>query len=132
MDSTTIYDFHGRLLRDTFGPNIGDQDAFLLFTLFHEYQIVLAGRVLIDRPQLAEGSSIAAITQRGCAEALASVWAGSDDDRANYTYWYYRWNGEWGSYQHASNLSEAESARLAELAAQLNEHPFVKEFVPED
>ena len=132
MDGTTIDDFHGRLLRDTFGPSISDRDAFLLFTLFHENQIVLTGRVLTDRPQLSEGDSIAAITQRGCSEALASVWAGSEDERADYIHWYYRWNGEWGSYEHARNLSEVESERLRELTAKLMEHPFVTQFLPDD
>ena len=35
MNRISIYDFHGRLLRDTFGRAIRNQDAFLLFTLFH-------------------------------------------------------------------------------------------------
>ena len=31
---TTIYDFHGRLLRDTFGRGLDDRDAFLIFLRF--------------------------------------------------------------------------------------------------
>jgi hypothetical protein len=132
MNGTTIYDFHGRLLRDTFGRDISDQDAFLLFTLFHLYQIELASPVLTDRPQLAEGDRVAALTQRHCSQALASVWAGSREQRADYTYWYWRWNGEWGSYAHAESLTEEERTRLRDLTAKLEEHPFVRRFVPEN
>src|SRR4051812_48069634 len=107
---TTIDDLHGRLLRDTFGRDLDDRDAFLLFTLFHHYQIELAGPVLADRPSMGAGDRVHADTQRGCAEALASLWAGCDDERADYTYWYWRWNDEWGSYGHAEDLSAEEVA----------------------
>src|SRR5262245_49611060 len=132
MKGTTILGLHGRLLRDTFGCNISDQDAFLLFTLFHMFQVELAGPVLTDRRQLGAGSRVCAITQRHCSQALASVWRGSGDPRGHYTYWYLRWNGEWGSYGHAENLSEEEQIRLRELTEKLEAHPFVRRLIPED
>lgn len=131
-EETTIYDLHGRLLRDTFGNGLNDFDAFLIFALFHHYQIELSGPVLTDRPSMGAGDKVHADTQRGCSEAIASLWAGSDDDRADYTYWYRRWNAEWGSYAHSERLSLAERARLRFLMAELERHPFVRRFVPED
>jgi hypothetical protein len=95
-------------------------------------QIALVGPVLTDRPQLTVGDRIAAITQRHCAQALSSIWKGSEDPRADYMYWYWRWNGDWGSYGHAESLTEEEQARLRALAARLEEHPYVRQFVPED
>ena len=70
---TTIYGFHGRLVRDTFGRDLSDRDAFLLFCVLHYYQIELAGPVLADRPSLGAGSRVSADTQRGCGEAIASL-----------------------------------------------------------
>lgn len=129
---TTIESLPGRLIRDTIGRGIDDRDAFLLFTLLHDYQIELAGPVLTDRPKLKEGDRVAAFTQRDCSAALASVWAGTKDPRADYTYWYIRWNGEWGSYGHAHALTEEESARLEILKGLIEKHPFVRRLVPDD
>jgi hypothetical protein len=129
---TSIYDFHGRLLRDAFGRGLDDRDAFLIFVLFHHYQIELDGLVLTDRPGLRSGDRIHANTQRGCAEALASLWSGCADERAHYMHWYRRWNGDWGSYSHAGQLSSEEASRLRVLMAELERHPFIRRFVPED
>ena len=129
MSGTTIYDLHGRLIRDTFGRRLNDQAAFLIFVLFHTHRIVLSAPILTDRPAALE---VAAHTQRGVSEALASVWAGTDDKRANSTYWYFRWNGEWGSYGHAERLSPEEKERFDELRTQIECHPFVRCTEPED
>jgi hypothetical protein len=129
---TTIHDLHGRLLRDTFGRDLSDHDAFLIFALFHHYQVELEGPFLTDRPGLGAGDRIQADTQRGCAAALASLWSGCDDERGDYVYWYRRWNGDWGSYGHAEHLSAEEATRLRVLIAELERHRFVRRFVPED
>jgi hypothetical protein len=129
MDGTTIYDFHGRLIRDTFGRRLNDQDAFLVFVLFHSYRFVLSGPILTDRPGVLE---VAANTQSGVSEALASVWAGTQDARARATYWYFRWNGDWGSYGHAEQLSPQEQQRFEELRTQIECHPFVSRTELED
>jgi hypothetical protein len=131
-EGTTIYDLHGRLLRDTFGGGLSDPDAFLIFALFHHYQVELSGPVLTDRPNMRAGDKVHADTQRGCSEALASLWAGRDDERSSYAYWYHRWNGDWGSYGHAERLSPEEKSRLRSLVAELERHPFVRRFIPED
>jgi len=124
-----IDDLHGRLVRDTFGRRLTDSDAFLLFVLLHSYRIVLSGPVLTDRPAVQE---VAAHTQRGVSEALASAWAGTSDERANPYFWYYRWNGDWGSYGHAERLSLAEVERLGQLRMELERHPLVSRLEPVD
>ncbi len=132
QDGTTIYEFHGQILRDTFGCDLTDSDAFLLFALFHHYQIELSGAVVTDRPNLKAGDRIHAHTQRGCAAALASIWLASEDERADCMYWYRRWNGDWGSYGHAENLNNKESDGLRSLIQKLERHPYVRRFLPED
>lgn len=129
MDVTTIYDLHGRLLRDTFGRRLSDTDAFLVFVLFHGYRVWLSAPLLTDRPGVQE---VHALTQRSVADALASVWAGTTDERADSYFWYFRWNGVWGSYGHAEGLSLEERERLEQLRAALESHPFVLKLQPED
>ena len=129
--TTTIDEIRGQILRDTFGRSLSDSDAFLLFVLLHHYEIKICGNVLRDRPTLGAGSWLAPDTQRGCGAALASIWAGTGDARSDYLYWYSRWGGEWGSYEHADNLTLQESARLRELISRLQEHIFVSRLRPE-
>jgi hypothetical protein len=129
VDGTTISDLHGRLVRDTFGRRLSDQDTFLVFVLLHSCRVVLSGPVLTDRPGVRE---VAAHTQRGVSEALASAWAGTADERADPSFWYHRWNGEWGAYGHAGRLSPEEQGRLEGLRAELERHPFVSRLEPED
>ena len=129
VDGVTIYDLGGRLIRETFGRQLSDSDALLVFILFHCYRIELSGPVLTDRPGVCW---VAADTQRGVSESLASAWAGTEDPRANPYFWYHRWNGEWGSYSHAEQLSTTEAERLDQLRMQLERHPFVSRFEPED
>jgi hypothetical protein len=128
MSGTTIYDLHGRLLRDTFGRPLNDQDAFLVFVLFHGHRIVLTAPILTDRPGVQE---VAAITQRHVSEALASLW-GAKEDQSKPSYWYHRWNGVWGSNEHAYCLTPAGRERLEQLRAELERHPFVSRLEPED
>jgi hypothetical protein len=128
-DGTTILDLHGRLLRDTFERGLKDGDAFLLFTLFHTHQVELAAPVLTDRPDVLR---VCALTQRCCAEALASLWSGCDDPRASPAHWYWLWNGEWKGYNHAENLTGEEAERLRQLVGQLEGHPWVRRVTPED
>lgn len=129
MKQTTIGYLHSRLLVDVFGRPLDDRDAFLVFALFHSYRVVLRGPVLKDR----KGCLVcAAITQRHAASALTALWWGTSKPGAHYTHWYWRWNGEWGSYGHAENLSPEESERFEELKLLLECHPFVSRFELED
>jgi hypothetical protein len=117
------------LIRDTFAHRLSDQDAFLVFVLFHSSRILLFGPILTDRPGVLE---VAATTQRGVAEALASAWRGTQDQRADPAFWYFRWNGDWGSYYHAERLSPAERERLDHLRLDLERHAFVRRLELED
>jgi len=125
----TIYEMQGSLLRETFGSDLSDLDAFLVFVLFHSYRVILKEGVLSDRPGVQE---VSAGTQRSVSESLASLWRGRDDVRADYAYWYRRWNGKWGSYSHAENLTTEEQKRLEYLREQLERHPAVVRMEPED
>lgn len=118
MNEATIDELHRRLIRETFRRGLTDSDAFLIFVLFHSYRIVLSGPVLNDRPNVQE---VEPLTQRSVSEALAAYWAGATDERSNYLYWYHRWNGEWGGYSHAENLSLVERERLEQLRAALEQ-----------
>jgi hypothetical protein len=129
LEGTTIYDLPGRLLRDTFGRTLKDQDAFLVFVLFHSHRVVLCEPILTDRPGITE---VFPHSQRGVSSALASLWEGTDDPRANYVYWYYKWNGEWRGYDHADHLTDEERERFEFLKQRLEEHPFVTAFEPEN
>ena len=131
-ESTTIEEFGGHIVRETIGRQINDQDAFLLFVLFHNYQIELTGPVLSNRANLGAGSLLHADTQRGCSAILASLWAGTGDPRGDYMYWYRRWTSEWGGYTRQENLTGDEKKRLLELMQALEKHPFVRRFVVDD
>lgn len=121
----TIYQFHSRILRDVFPTGLSDTDAFLVFCLLHNYRINVQEGSISDRASV---RAIEPITQRDSAAAIASIWTGTDDVRASPSYWYFRWNGEWGSYGHFENLSEEESSRLKVLERQLCDHPLIARF----
>jgi hypothetical protein len=42
LEGTTIYAIHERLIRDTFGRDPSDRDAFLLFTILYTHRLDLA------------------------------------------------------------------------------------------
>ena len=131
MDAVPIDEFHGRIVRETFGRDLSNDDAMLVFSALHIYEIEVTGPVLSDRPVIETGSRIAAITQRSCSEALAAIWTGTADRRADPTFWYFRWQ-EWGSYARVEQLSGAEAARMRLLMEQLEHHSFVARFAPDD
>jgi hypothetical protein len=127
--TTTIYELHARLLRDTFLGGLTDEDAFLVFALLHCYAIELTGPILSDRPDVRE---VSADTQRGVSEALTALWTDPSDPRVSAAYWYHRWNDDWRGYGHLERLTDQERVRLRELKLQLEQHPFVKQLKPDD
>ena len=129
MSGITIYEIHGRVLQDTFDNQLSDSDCFLLFTLLHQYRLILAAPVLADRPNVLD---ISALTQRGVSESLASLWVGTEDPRADPNYWYFRWNGVWGSYGHSEHLTQTEVDRLDYLRRRLEQHRFISQLIPEE
>lgn len=120
-------EFHGRILRDTFGSRTGEGDGLLLFSILHSYQLVLSGPVLEDGPREGE-VRVPAHTQRGCASAVAELYTG---ERTEPMYWYFRWN-EWGAYSKVDDLSDDERARTRELMRRMQAHPFLSGFAFED
>jgi hypothetical protein len=127
-EPTTFAELHGRLLRDTFGRDIGDADALLLLTIFHYHQIELSRpQVLADerRPDIQYRVLAGPLALRQCAESLASVWSGDLDVRAEPSHWQCRWQDEWGGYTRVRRLSPTELTRLHELIRLLEDHPFV-------
>lgn len=129
MEVTSLYNLHEKLIRDTFGCHLTDSDAFLVFVLFHSYKVLLSGPHLTDRPDIL---AIAADTQRSVSETLASVHADTSDGRADMSYWYRRWNLDWGSYGHADHLTHAEQKRIDELKVAIERHPFVSRLLLDD
>jgi hypothetical protein len=127
-EPTTFDELHGRLLRDIFGRDIEVEDALLLLIIFHYYRIELSKpQVLIDerRPDIRYRVLAGPLTLRRCAEALASVWSGQLDMRAEPSHWQRRWQDEWGGYTRVRRLSPTELTRLHELIRLLEDHPFV-------
>jgi hypothetical protein len=124
--STTLQRFHEQVILDTFDRRLSDDDAVLVFALLHFCRIYIVPGSLENNPTC---ESIAAITQRHAGDVLASLWRGKDDARANYTYWYFKWQSTsfCGSYELAK-LPE----RAFELKILLEHHPFVLELREED
>lgn len=131
MESLQKAHFHERVVRESFKKGLGDEATLLLFGILHCYEIELSAPVLSDCPNLVAGSELAALTQRGCGAAVAEMWAGEDDERASYVFWYHRWQ-HWGSYPRLESLTDDERARMRWLVGQLDRHPFVARVVPED
>jgi len=119
----TIGPFHKKLVKDVFQEHLSDEDAMLLFWLLHSCEITVVPGVLHETSHaVAE-----ATTQREAAEVVASIYgfAKDGDYRADRYHWYNVWNGDWGSYGHGENLSEAETIRLDCLKRRLESHRWV-------
>lgn len=122
--------FHERLVRSALRDALSDDDAMLLFCLLHTCEIEVELGVLSESTR----TVVAPITQRHASEVIASLYGRKkrDEYRANPAHWYWQWNGEWGGYDHAEQLSENESKRLQELRSQLQVHPWVYEIRDEN
>jgi hypothetical protein len=130
MDASTTPNRHReRLVLETFQGPLPDEDALLLMTLLHMYRIVLAAGVCGGRPLV---SQLDGATQRRAALAVAALWRESRDERSDYFHWYWKWNTEWGGYQHLENLSLHEMDRLLQLKQRLEGHPHVRRLEPEE
>jgi hypothetical protein len=127
-DRFTQDSFHTTLVRDVFPKRLNSADSMLLFALLHTHQVNLVGAVVSDAPSI---RSFAAITQRHCAECLAYLWRGTNDDRASYTHWYWAWNTDW-SYERIDSLSGAELQRFIEIKRIVESHPAIESLTPED
>ena len=130
MDTVSLDDFRGRIVRDTFGSDLSELDGLLVFAILHCYQIELSGPVLFNLSAEA-GTRIAAITQRSCSDAVAYIWSGPDEPRADEGFWYRRWQ-TWQADGRPEALQPDERARMRWLMQQLERHPFVSRIVAED
>jgi hypothetical protein len=134
LERTTYRELHARLLRDMFGGDISDEDALLLFTIFHYHQVELSRPQVFaeeKRPDIYYRVLTAPLPLRQCAEVLASLWAGALDLRAEPSHWLCRWQDDWGGYVRVRQLSVGEVARLQELICRLESHPFVRRLIPD-
>jgi hypothetical protein len=131
---TTFGDFHRRIVRETFDHETSERDAFLLFTIFTYHSFLLSTPQLLsdyaDRPDVRNVTVVfRPLEPRRCAEAVACLWEGAQDIRAEPSHWQIRWSEEWGGYRRARNLSPEELERLYELLVRLKQHPLVGEIV---
>ena len=130
----TLNQFHEQLVREAIPDRLSDEDVMLLFTILHLNEIEIHPGVVRDLSD--DCRTISAITQRDAGEVVASLFKQhgkkADDHRTHYTHWYWLWNGDWGAYGHAENLSAAEQARMQELREQLLAHPWVVDLREED
>jgi hypothetical protein len=127
---TTYWDFHRRIIRETFDREISDRDAFLLFTILIYHRFVLSSPQLLtdyaDRPDVRDVRVVfPPLEPRRCAERVACLWEGEQDIRAEPSHWQIRWSEEWGGYRRARHLSPEELGRLYELLERLRRHPLV-------
>jgi hypothetical protein len=127
---TTYWDFHRRILRETFDRETSDRDAFLLFTILVYHRFVLSSPQLLtdyaDRPEVRDFQvGFPPCELRRCAEWVACLWEGEQDIRAEPSHWQIRWSEEWGGYLRARHLSPEELGRLYELLERLRRHPLV-------
>jgi len=121
-DKPTAQEFHRRLLKDVFSGPVSDTDAMLLFHLLHNYEIHLPENTIENWDK----TFILALTQRGAADAIAGLWADSDDPRNDYTHWY----GEW--QRQDETLTEEHQERLVVLKQKIENHPWVTEMTLEE
>jgi hypothetical protein len=122
-------------LGDTFSHDLSDGDAHLVFVILHYYRVVLSRPQLLaeyaNRAELNVQVVFGPLEPRRCAEALASLWSGRVDLRAEPSHWLLRWQSEWGGYVRLRHLSPGQLGRLGELLGKLGEHPFVGQLIPD-
>jgi hypothetical protein len=127
--------FYAQLLGDTFAQDLSDGDAHLVFVILHYYRIVLSRPQLLleyaNRPELNVQVVFGPLEPRRCAEALASLWSGRVDSRAEPSHWLLRWQGEWGGYVRLRRLPPGWLDRHGELLGKLRAHPFVGSLAPD-
>ena len=120
--------FHEQLLVEVFPKRLNRADSMLLFALLHTHDVNLISSAVSDAPTI---TKFVPITQRHCADCLASMWRGTDDDRANDAHWYWEWSTEW-SYDRVDALADRELERFQEIREAIEQHPAIVSLTPED
>jgi hypothetical protein len=103
-----------------FPDRFSDDDGMLIMAMLHSSSPLLEGH-----PDL---TFLEGITVNHAAEAISSLWKGTKDPRNNRLYWAYMWKG----YGRLEHVSAEDANRSNELKALLEQHPSVKQIVPED
>lgn len=114
---------HEELLRAVVQPPLSEEDALLWMALLHTHRVRL-------RPKAggtaANGGApvLAALTQRGAAEAVAALWPDRADERAGSPYWYFQYNSR-TPYETLSQVPRELLPRLLEFRDRLASEPRV-------
>src|SRR5216683_865871 len=105
------------LLRRLTNGRLTEDDALNWMILLHTHQIHLQPGTLADLSAnggSGEGPVLAAETQRGAAEVIASLWPDRADERANYVYWYRQYNTR-TPHEVLENVPQDRLTRVLEL-----------------
>jgi hypothetical protein len=122
---------HQKLLKDSISGKPTEADTLLWMVLLHTHQIHL-------RPEVVAGVNGAildfpAITQRHAAEVAAQLWKElypADREKADYTYWYWRYNTE-TPYEVVEDIPDALRPRLLQLRDLLGRDSRIAAVTPE-
>ena len=123
----TLESFHEQLIAVVFPKRLNRTDSMLLFALLHTHDINVVSSTVADAPTI---TKFVPITQRHCAECLAAMWRGIDEERANDTHWYWEWNTDW-SYERVDALADRELERFHEIREAIEQHPAIVSLTPE-
>ena len=123
----TLDSFHEQLIAEVFPKRLNRSDSMLLFALLHTHDVNVVSSTVVDAPAI---TKFVPITQRHCAECLAAMWRGIDDERANDTHWYREWNTDW-SYERVDALADRELGRFHEIREAIELHPAIVSLTPE-
>ncbi|MDX2242408.1 MAG: hypothetical protein NW224_17115 [Leptolyngbyaceae cyanobacterium bins.302] len=132
MSRKPFNDHYEQVIVETFlESDLSDNDYFLLFCLLHEYEFRQTSNV-----------KVYGLTQRGASAILAALWSATHfkdeipdkkkNPESDYTHWYWKWNTDWGQYEHSKNLNAAEIASLDKLKSQILEHGLIKLILKDD
>lgn len=134
MNTTTISEeeldrIYLQIVSDSFPSSLDETDQFLLFAVLYSYTIVASDQL----KQIISVSELHPLTQRGTSNIFAQWWLknnkNSKDERADYVYWYWKWNKDWNGDKHFEQLSSEEEKRLEQVKSTLEKHPYIKELI---
>lgn len=122
------------LVRRLSQGRLGEDDALSWMILLHTHRIVFRPALTENQPLGPNGEAgvaLAAQTQRGAAQVIASVWPDRDDERAHYIYWLGEYNTR-TPYEVLEDVPHDYLTRVLELRRLLAQEPAVAAVEPED
>jgi hypothetical protein len=72
------------------------------------------------------------ITARHAAEIVANIFRNKDPSRADYSYWYVKWSGEWEGGRLLNEIPEDLKPCLRKIKQLIETHPWVASIVDGD